>query len=222
MPTSFGEPLSKLRAVEIKDNGETLVDPLTLSHNIRFMVEHPKYPDLVRTAKVRQTVAEKLAVAADSLPDNLSLIIIEGFRPLHQQRFMYEEVKKYFRERHPEWSKATLHRRVNTLTAPPDDRCPPPHSTGAAVDLSLINSLTGEQLDMVSPYEWDESSAPTDLKGLSRSALSNRNILIGALTAAGMTNYVGEWWHWSWGDSGWALRVGAPFAHYDRLPEAGI
>jgi len=39
------------------------------------------------------------------------------------------------------------------------------------------------------------------------------------LDLTGLTNYLGEWWHWSYGDSGWALRVGAKKAVYDRLRE---
>ncbi len=76
-----------------------------------------------------------------------------------------------------------------------------------------------ELLDMTSPFEWDETGAPTELKGLSPEARANRKLLIDALSAAGLTNYTGEWWHWSYGDSGWALRIGAKSALYDRLPD---
>jgi D-alanyl-D-alanine dipeptidase len=161
-----------------------------------------------------------LAQAAESLPDGIDLQIFEGFRPLAQQRFMYEHLKAEFAEKHPEWNKATLHRITNTLSAPPDDPCPPPHSTGGAVDLCLIQRGSGERLDVTSPFEWDETSAPTTLKGLTPEAQANRDLLVKTLEATGLTNYSGEWWHWSYGDSGWALRVGAPKAVYDRLPES--
>jgi D-alanyl-D-alanine dipeptidase len=220
MPRSFGEPLTKLRAVPIQDNGEPLIDPRTLSKRIRFAEKHPKFEGMPRTPNVRKSVAERLAQAADSLPGGIGIEIIEGFRPLHQQRFMYEEIRKGFAARHPEWSKATLNRVTNTMSAPPEDKCPPPHSTGAAVDLCLVVAGSGERLDMVSPYEWDDSSAPTVMKGLSPEAQKNRQLLIDTLTATGLTNYAGEWWHWSYGDSGWALRAGADHAVYDRLPEA--
>ena len=79
---------------------------------------------------------------------------------------------------------------------------------------------TGEFIDVCSPFAWDETSAPTALPGLSATASANRKMLIDTLSSTGLTNYAGEWWHWSYGDSGWALRVGAPFALYDRLPDA--
>ena len=106
------------------------------------------------------------------------------------------------------------------MSAPPDDPCPPPHTTGGAVDLCLIRVPSREVLDMTSPLEWDETSAPTRLPGLSSEAQANRDLLIQTLEATGLTNYAGEWWHWSYGDSGWAFRVNAPRALYDRLPEA--
>ncbi len=219
MPRSFGEPLTKLRAVPITDNGEELLDPRTLSKRIHFAETHPKFEDMKRTPKVRQSVAEKLAQAADSLPDGIDIIIIEGFRPMAQQRFMYDEIRKDFAKKHPEWNKATLHRITNTMSAPPDDPCPPPHTTGGAVDLSLMRMPARDWLDMTSPFEMDETSAPGDTPGLSAEAQTNRRLLFDALEKTGLTNYLGEWWHWSYGDSGWALRVGAKEALYDRLPE---
>ena len=161
-----------------------------------------------------------LAQAAESLPAGVDLQIVEGFRPLAQQRFMYEEIKAEYARRHPEWSRATLHRVTNTLSAPPDDPCPPPHTTGGAVDLCLIQMPSRERLDMTSPFDWDETSALTQLSGLSPEASAHRKLLIETLEKTGLTNYAGEWWHWSYGDSGWALRVQAPGALYDRLPEA--
>jgi D-alanyl-D-alanine dipeptidase len=219
MPRSFGEPLTRLRAVPIEDNGEPLTDPRTLSERIHFAENHPRFADMPRTPNVRQGVAARLAQAAESLPDGVDLVIIEGFRPLAQQRFMYEEIKADFARRHPDWNTATLHRITNTMSAPPDDPCPPPHTTGGAVDLSLLRPDTGEWLDMTSPFEMDENSAPGDTPGLSDEAQANRRLLSGALEKTGLTNYLGEWWHWSYGDSGWALRVGAKNALYDRLPE---
>ncbi len=219
MPRSFGEPLTRLRAVPIEDNGEPLVDPRTLSPRVHFAQKHPKFEDMKRVPVVRRRVAEMLAEAAESLPQGTDIVIIEGFRPLAQQRWMYEQIKAEFAEKHPEWSKATLHRITNTLSAPPDDPCPPPHSTGAAVDLSLMTMPACDWLDMTSPFEMDEASAPGDTPGLSETARKNRRLLFEALEKTGLTNYLGEWWHWSYGDSGWALRVGADKAVYDRLPE---
>ena len=219
MPRSFGEPLTKLRAVPICDNGEALIDPRTLSRRIRFAATHPHFTEMKCVPDVRRSVAEMLSQAAEYLPHGTDIIIIEGFRPLHQQRFMYEQIMADFAKRHPAWPRSTLRRVTNTMSAPPDDLCPPPHSTGGAVDVGLVNTSTGEMLDMSSPFAMDETSAPYRTPGLSAEAQSNRDLLFEAMTKTGLTNYAGEWWHWSYGDSGWALRTGAQAALYDRLLE---
>jgi D-alanyl-D-alanine dipeptidase len=222
MARSFGEPLTKLRAVPIEDNGEPLVDPCALSDRLRFARKHPKFSELNdrRTPKVRLRVAEMLAKAAGTLPVGIDIEIIEGYRPIAQQRLMYEHLRAEFRARHPQWNSATLNRMTNTFSAPPGDKSPPPHTTGAAVDLVPVDAGTGEPLDMTSPYEWDEKSAPTRLPDLSPTAQKNRDLLLKTLEDAGLTNYAGEWWHWSYGDQGWALRVGAPSAVYGPLASA--
>lgn len=215
--------MTRLRAVPIEDNGEPLVDPRSLSQRIRFSEKHPKFLELnnKRTPRVRRRVAEMLAQAAESLPKGIDIEIIEGFRPLAQQRLMYHHLREEFRAKHPEWNAATLNRVTNTMSAPPGDKSPPPHTTGAAVDLFLVDAKTGEPLDMTSPFDMDEKSAPTITNGLSTLARKNRKLLVETLEAAGLTNYAGEWWHWSYGDQGWALRTSALKAIYDRLPEAG-
>lgn len=219
MAQSFGEPLTKLRSIPIKDNGEPLVNPCEMSDRIHFAEEHPVFKDIKRTPDVRESVAKKLVDAASKLPEGVHIQILEGFRPISIQRTQYNHLKEKLAAEHPEWGKATLNRVTNSLSAPPDDRCPPPHITGGAVDLYLVYADSGKMLDMTSPYAWDATSAPTNIKGLSPEAAGNRQMMIEALEASGLTNYAGEWWHWSYGDSGWALRVRAPEAVYDRIPE---
>jgi D-alanyl-D-alanine dipeptidase len=219
MSVSFGEPLTKLRAVPIRENGEPLVDALEYSRRLHFLKDHPRFIGMSRSSRVRKRVAEMLAEAAEALPAGTDFALIEGFRPLAQQRFMYESLKKDFAEKHPEWTKATLNRVTNQMSAPPDDRCPPPHLTGGAIDLCLIDAASGEMLDMWTPFAWNETSAPTDKKGLSETAHENRRLMVATLEKTGLTNYAGEWWHWSYGDSGWALRTNAPYALYNRLPD---
>jgi D-alanyl-D-alanine dipeptidase len=53
--------------------------------------------------------------------------------------------------------------------------------------------------------------------GLSAEAETSRSLLRSVLEPTGLTNYVDEWWHWSYGDNGWALRVGAEHALYGRV-----
>ena len=107
--------------------------------------------------------------------------------------------------------------------APPDlARVPPPHTTGAALDLNLVNA-GGESLDFSSPFELtDRAAAAMNARGLSEVARANRQMLADALASAGLTNYAPEWWHWSYGDQGWAYRGGHPFALYGAIQPEGL
>src|SRR5207302_5257516 len=112
------------------------------------------------------------------------------------------------RRRHPDWSEVSLKRLVNRFSAPPDlPRIPPPHTTGGALDLNLVNAA-GEGLDFSSPFELtDRSAVAMAVRGLSEAARANRRVLAEALNNAGLTDYAPERWHWSYGDQGWALRT---------------
>ncbi len=207
---SFGEPLRALRAVPIQDGGEPLVD-------LRVFC-----PDVILRPGclpfLRETVARKVNAVQESLPPGHTLALGTALRTLAMQRDIRVRVHADMSEKHPEWSRATLHRMLNRMVAPPDDVSPPPHTTGGALDVGL-RGPDGSDLDCTSPGEfWD--TAPTYWHKLSDTAQANRLLLIGAMEGAGLTNYVGEWWHWSWGDQGWALRVGSPVAYYGPVEVA--
>jgi D-alanyl-D-alanine dipeptidase len=114
-------------------------------------------------------------------------------------------------------SQEELDRVPNMDSAPPGAVSPPPHLTGGAVDLEIVDE-SGARLDFSSPYDiLDARQAAPNAAGLSSTARENRALLRRVVEPTGLTNYVAEWWHWSYGDAGWALRVGAPHAIYDRI-----
>ena len=59
---------------------------------------------------------------------------------------------------------------------------------------------------------------PTYSKHATPRAAKNRQLLVDVMTSVGFSNYPGEWWHYSYGESAWALRTGAPFAVYGAAP----
>lgn len=208
---SQAEPVTDLRHIPIRECGEPLVDYMQLSSKI--LVARPRW-QYTRVSLLRQSVAEKLALAADGLPDGYRLAVLEGWRPPYIQRRMYLASWARWKRRRPDWSDAQLRRVVNRFTAPLHGKVPPPHSTGAAFDLVLADA-SGTELDHCSPFEpVDPHGYPTACPGLTEEARKHRTLLCDVLVGAGLTNYPSEWWHWSWGDQGWAYRTGAPHAIY--------
>ena len=41
------------------------------------------------------------------------------------------------------------------------------------------------------------------------------------MSSTGLTNYPSEYWHWSYGDQGWAYRGGHPAALYGMIEPPG-
>lgn len=211
-----GEDQDELDAVEIFDNGEPLVDFLGLSSRLVLASQHPVF-EFPRVHLLRKSVAEKLCEAAENLPAGLTFHIIEGYRPIEVQRAMFEHAMQEARKRFPNWSNEKLAIEAGRYSAPPDAITPPPHTTGAAFDITIVDE-NGEELDFISPFELlDVRGAAMNARGLSETAQKNRALLLRVLVAQGLTNYVDEWWHWSYGDNGWALRTNAPFAIYDAV-----
>jgi D-alanyl-D-alanine dipeptidase len=216
----FGEPIEELVKIPTEDNGEPLVDIFQVCPRLRWAQQSPRW-DFPRSGLARQGMAEMLCRASEYLPSGLYLEIVGAFRPFEIQKLMYERAREELRAQHPHWDEEFLIRYLNVFSAPPIWDTPPPHTTGGAVDLFLVTE-DDERLDMISPFEMGWTSAPMFLEGLSETARRNRDILADVLTRAGLTNFPGEWWHWSYGEPGWALRGGHPVALYGAVPDDQI
>ncbi len=76
-----------------------------------------------------------------------------------------------------------------------DPRRGSPHSMGAAVDLTLIES-TGQELDMGTGFDDFTPRAHHGSLNVSAEAQRNRALLLGLMTAAGWNFFRNEWWHY--------------------------
>ncbi len=212
------EDQAELDAVRVEECGEPLVDFLTLALTDQLVLapQHPVF-DFPRVHLLRERVAKMVLVAANNLPDGLRLQIVEGYRPLQIQRAHFKHSLEEACKRMPGASEEEILTEAGRYSAPPDAPTPPPHTTGGAVDLEIIDEA-GQRLDFFSPFDLqDPRGAAWEATGLSDEARKNRALLRSILEPTGLTPYADEWWHWSFGDNGWALRVGAPCAIYGPI-----
>ncbi len=206
------EPIAALNRVVEKDNGEPLVDIRKVAPKVKIFRE-------ATIPYVRESVAAKMKRAATELPRGYFLSLTEGWRPLERQRLIYEFMTRSLLEIKPQLDRATLRRTINRWVAPVDQKAPPGHCTGAAVDVYLVDK-DNEPYDVTSPFT-RFGSGPTYLFGLTETAQKNRMLLVETMLAAGFSNCRDEWWHYSYGDAGWAVRTGRKRCFYGlaELPE---
>jgi zinc D-Ala-D-Ala dipeptidase len=193
------EPIRLLNKILEADNGEPLVDIRKACPSI--VIEKPQV-----IPYLRRTVAEKLHQASQSLPDGVRLAVIDAWRPLSKQQRIYDFVWKCARETFPDRPLAALRRTVCRWVAPTDQSAPPGHCTGAAVDVWLVDAHL-QPIDVCAPYD-RFGAAPTYALGLDPESSRNRELLVSTMLAAGFSNCRDEWWHYSFGDAGWAVRTG--------------
>lgn len=169
----------------------------------------------LRECYARTGVAERLQQALLLLPNNLSFVIWDTWRPVQVQTTLYSDYRFRLKQLHPEWGEEQLNKETVKFVSKPSSEPthPSPHLTGGAIDLSLINDK-GESLEMGTDFDAFGDEAQTryfeillergkNLPPKEQLALENRRILFHALTSVGFTNYSEEWWHYDFGDQFW-------------------
>ncbi|MFO7447174.1 MAG: M15 family metallopeptidase [Ignavibacteriaceae bacterium] len=75
------------------------------------------------------------------------------------------------------------------------------HNRGCAVDITIINSETGEEIIMPTGYDDFTEKAHPDYKYLPDDVINNRALLINTMSKFGFMVYTTEWWHYDF--NGW-------------------
>lgn len=71
------------------------------------------------------------------------------------------------------------------------------HNRGAAVDVTLVNISTNEELPMPTPFDDFTEKAHHNYMQLSKEILNNRALLKGTMEKYGFLSLSTEWWHYS-------------------------
>lgn len=162
---------------------------------------------------IRKSVAERLLLAQENLPNGIYLKVKEALRPINFQTKIFKKYLEHLKTKHPNLKKEELISLASKFISPPF--IAPPHTTGAAVDITLVNK-NGQELNLGNfpsntSQQYDDS-ALTLVRTILNVQKKNRKILIDAMSKAGFVNYPTEWWHWSYGDRYWAYHKKFPFA----------
>lgn len=202
----------QVQAIAVVDCGEGLVDV----HDAGLITAMP-----TRRILVRETVASLLQQVESRLPVGLRLEIHEGYIDLAQQQRYFEERLALLCQEQPGLSVEAAFTETTRLASPVRNLDGslniPPHSTGGAVDVALLDA-DGERLDFgMRIQDWattDPAVSETRSTRVSPEARRNREILYRGMIQAGFANYYTEWWHYSHGDRYWALQWAKDRAFY--------
>lgn len=213
----------KILAIPIGHSDEPLVD--LKQQTILQYGPSPEIPNNQDYTFMRQTVYQKLVAAQKRLPPGYHFCLYEGYRSMSLQKMLFDTHYKDVAKSHPNWTATELFAETTKLVSPVinQDGSPniPPHSTGAAIDVYLLDDQ-GNPMDMgIHPKDWmaDEGGvlSLTASKIIPPIAKKNRQIMSDVLSAEGFINYPTEYWHWSYGDRYWAFMTDQPQALYDQI-----
>ena len=216
--------------IPIEDCGEPLV-PIPLE---KFAVVTP-HPYQKAGANyggsspyyLRQGVLQALLAAQTCLQqhdDRWRIQIFDAYRPVEVQQYMVDYTFASVIQRQglkadrllPQQRQQIWEEVYQIWAVPSFDRAtPPPHSTGAAVDVTLIDAQ-GEVVDMGSDI--DELSARSLPNYYASSAKQHiyharRQLLNQIMLAGGFRRHPGEWWHFSYRDQMWVWQHNQESAH---------
>jgi zinc D-Ala-D-Ala dipeptidase len=211
--------------IPIDECGEPLV--LIPSEHFAFEKPHPyqKLGAPYHNSKadspyyLRQVVVDSLIAAQKQLQQNhpdWKIQIFDAYRAVEVQQFMvdytFAEIAKAQGCTLPvaEDKRQVILEKVYQFWAMPslDRTTPPPHSTGAALDITLVDR-NYQKIPMGSPIDEISERSYPDYFVSSRQPQEqefhrHRQILKDVMLAAGFQQHPNEWWHFSLGDQMWA------------------
>lgn len=186
---------------------------LTDSKKIRICNKYYElgFKNAINKCYIQPETKERLLAAAKHLPRGYKFLIWDAYRPFALQKELFyayrEDIIKEF-----DLSNKTVAEQlkvINKYVALPKRDKVPVHTTGCAVDLTIIDAR-GKELAMGSDF--DEFSDKTSTHYYDNSnegeIQGNRIMLYDIMTSNGFVNLPSEWWHFSYGDQYWANKTG--------------
>lgn len=187
--------------IKIKECGEPLVDIKKLCPDLIIDLDAQRM-EKEKTAYLRETVAKMVCQAKDYLPEDMTFVIQDAWRPQHVQEEIFRWFVKYFSKKYPSWPEPKIIREVKKYVAPSKGKYASGHLSGGAADLRLWRN--GRRVPMKSSKLSSQENAKSHQPKLPAYIQRNRQIMFEALEKAGLSNYPKEYWHWSYGDIWWA------------------
>ncbi len=197
------------KEVPIQESGQQLVDLESYIKDFPIVLA-PQYhlqgiPNSSDKMSLRLEAAERLAQASKLLPRNYSLIVFDSHRPIQVQQSLFDSFRNQVRLQYPKDDEEEIVRKTQRFVSLPSaiPTRPSPHSTGGAIDLSIVHP-NSSLLEMGTWFDdFTDASQTAYFKNRDGIYHTNRLLLYRIMTSVGFSNYPEEWWHYDYGNQFW-------------------
>ena len=207
----------KLSAAQsIKEDQSPLVSLKESGFNLMFepsMMQGYEY-------RVREAVHEKIGRIGQSLEEQDKVLIIRSaWRSFDHQRRLWEKKFAVMQQKYPHRPAGEVKEIVSHFIAPPSKSM---HATGGAVDALIYDLKNDCVMDFGNnegmKLELDETCYSYH-PDISPEAQQNRQLLINLFEEEDFVVDILEYWHFDYGNAGWATEKGKEQARYGVIEE---
>lgn len=215
VPVDRTHPLHHEPMVEVRDHA-LAGDPWYFRQDGNNPPYGRRLPGSIGDLLLRRSVVARLRAADDLLRNfDAALLVVDAWRPIALQQALFDHFTAQIGAARPDLSPADLLHQVRAYVSDPSGFDPgdattwPTHITGAAVDVLLIDRVSGTPIDLGAGFDDMGAVAHSDhFERLLQQGqvvpddprLLHRRLLHHAMRSAGFANYPMEFWHFDWGN----------------------
>ncbi len=164
---------------------------------------------------VREPIFEKIEKISRFLnKEDKRLIIRSVWRSFDHQRMLWEASVESKKKKYPHMRMDEIHKIVSYFIAPEKEST---HATGGAVDALIYDLKTDRVMDFGTnnglKIDLNKKCYPHHPE-ISNEAKKNRTLLIDLFEAEDFVVDLKEYWHFDYGNAGWALEKEMDYAQY--------
>jgi len=187
----------------IKENGSPLVNLKKVKLDLVYE------PSIYKGYRfmVREELVDKIARISLLLNhQNKSLVIRSAWRSFAHQKLLWDRNVTHMKRRHPQKNLVKIHEIVANYVSPEKQST---HSTGGAIDALIYDKRSDKILDFGTNEGYDirlgRKCYPRHPE-ISNVAKENRALLIGLFESEDFVCDMKEYWHFDYGNIGWAIK----------------
>ncbi len=173
----------------------------SIKTELRYFSENNFVGSIIDGYKANTTILTKEATIAlknvqeQLLKKNLSLKIYDAYRPQKAVNYFWKWSKNLNdtlmkQQYYPNLKKYDIFTRQFIAKYSR-------HSSGSTVDVTIVDNITGKELDMGTPYDFFGEESSINFKGINETQQKNRMLLLQIMLRNEFRNYPKEWWHYT-------------------------